>query len=239
MKYQCTTGIGASAKDQSKRGNGFKDITGRKFGRLTVVGFAGHDKHRKILWRCICECGNETAAVGFKLREGLTRSCGCLHREQMMERNRRKATGITRYPEYSLWRAMIKRCTNPKADNFGHYGGRGITVCDRWRYGEGGKSGLECFIDDVVVTRPSLGHTLDRYPDQNGNYEPGNVRWATRSEQNRNLRTNRIVEFCGQEMSLAEAAERAGINYATAKSRLDRGWSVGRALGGLSDGEAQ
>ena len=237
MKDQCVAGIGVSAKDRSKRGNGFKDITGRKFGRLTVLGLAGHDKHRKILWRCLCECGNETAAVSFKLREGLTRSCGCLHREQMMERNRRKATGVTRCPEYSLWYSMIKRCTNPRAHNFGHYGGRGVAVCDRWRYGEGGKSGLECFIADVGV-RPSPGHTLDRYPDQNGNYEPGNVRWATRTEQNRNLRTNRIVEFRGQEMSLAEAAERAGIKYETAKGRLDRGWPVAKALGMTFDGEA-
>ena len=95
-------------------------------------------------------------------------------------------------------------------------------MSDRWK-------SFEQFLADVGE-RPSSQHSLDRYPDNNGNYEPGNVRWATRDQQSRNKRTNRIVEFRGREMVLMDAVKLAGVNYATARQRIDSGWSVDRAL---------
>jgi hypothetical protein len=112
---------------------------------------------------------------------------------------------------------MIRRCTNPKNDNFKDYGGRGITVCERWMI-------FEHFLDDMGE-RPEV-KTLDRYPDHDGNYEPGNVRWATPKEQQRNQRTNRIVTFRGVTGCLAEICERFGMRYQTAYKRLRRGLSV-------------
>lgn len=110
---------------------------------------------------------------------------------------------------------MLARCNNT---NDPDYGGRGIDVCDRW------KESFNNFLDDMGE-RPD-GTTIDRFPDQDGNYEPGNCRWATPIEQGRNTRRNRIVEFCGRGMTLAEAAEIAGVEYSTAWRRLDRGLPI-------------
>lgn len=101
-------------------------------------------------------------------------------------------------PLYETWRGMIARTTNPKHKDWSSYGGRGIKVCDRWRYGENGKSGYKCFLEDVG-SRPSPQHSLDRYPNPDGNYKPGNVRWATSEQQahNRRARHHRICQGCG------------------------------------------
>lgn len=98
-----------------------------------------------------------------------------------------KSSRIVDHPLYSRYRGMLARCFNPKRDSYRNYGARGITVCDRWRYGEGGKTGFQCFLDDVGMP-PTLKHSLDRFPDMCGNYEPGNVRWATIDEQTNNQR---------------------------------------------------
>lgn len=117
---------------------------------------------------------------------------------------------------------MIERCSRSKRDNFEHYGGRGITVCERWQT-------FENFFADMGE-RPA-GTSLDRL-DVNGHYEPGNCRWATKKEQMRNMRTNRIVEYQGRTMTLADAAEQAGLDYCLVMNRLSRyGWTVDRALG--------
>jgi len=125
-------------------------------------------------------------------------------------------------PEYAAWSGIWSRCTNPNKSDYKNYGGRGISVSDRWK-------SFEQFLVDVGE-RPSPQHSLDRYPDNDGNYEPGNVRWATRDQQARNKRTNRVVEFRGQEMVLMDAVKLAGVNYATARQRIEAGWSVDRAL---------
>ena len=124
--------------------------------------------------------------------------------------------------EYSTWNAMMARCFNPSLKFFERYGGRGITVCDRWMQ-------FENFLADMGP-RPSALHSIDRYPDKNGNYEPGNCRWATKKEQSRNTRTNNIVEFGGRRMALAEAIEASGLRTSTVSMRLVRGWPVHAAL---------
>ena len=118
---------------------------------------------------------------------------------------------------------MIQRCTNPKNDRFASYGGRGITVCERWR------RSFDAFATDVGA-RPSRQHTIDRIDNTKG-YEPGNVRWATAIQQQRNMRSNVQVTFRGETLLLVEWAERLKIKYTTLSLRLFRGWSVERALG--------
>jgi hypothetical protein len=129
-------------------------------------------------------------------------------------------------PEYYVWAAMKARCSNPKIPNYDDYGGRGITVCERWR----GRNGFTNFLADMGP-RPSRRHSIDRYPDNDGNYEPSNCRWATRSQQNRNLRTNHLLTFKGETKTITEWAEVIGVNKRTLMNRIiNYKWPVERAL---------
>lgn len=119
-------------------------------------------------------------------------------------------------PEYRVWAGMKSRCSNQNDDNYPNYGGRGVTVCERW------VQSFEDFLADMGP-RPSMDHSLDRYPDNNGNYEPGNCRWATSKEQSNNRRSSRFIVVKGETMTVAEAAEKAGINYLTFIDRVNRG----------------
>lgn len=123
---------------------------------------------------------------------------------------------------YIAWRNMISRCTNPKYAQFSDYGGRGITVCSRWR------SSFGCFLEDMGICAPGL--SLDRYPNNNGNYEPGNCRWATRNEQAQNTRTSFLITFNGQTKALSEWSRTVGIRADTIRYRIVSGWSVDHAL---------
>ena len=125
-------------------------------------------------------------------------------------------------PEYGAWVHMRQRCNNPKNTSFRYYGGRGIRVCDRW-------DSFENFLADVGV-RPSTDHSLDRYPNQKGNYEPGNVRWATRADQNRNRSNTRFYEFQGRRLTLGQWANETGVSKGTLWFRLRVGWSIERTL---------
>ena len=118
---------------------------------------------------------------------------------------------------------MKARCVVPSASGYENYGGRGIVVCDRWL------NSFENFLADMGE-RPSKAHSIDRYPDNDGNYEPSNCRWATRKQQTRNTRANRRISFCGETLCVAEWAERVGIHCDTIYDRLKLGWSIDRAL---------
>lgn len=128
-----------------------------------------------------------------------------------------------RTPEYRAWDAMANRCTRPTCDKFRYYGGRGIKVCDRWL------KSFVSFVEDVGL-RPSSGHSLDRYPNPNGGYEPGNVRWATKKEQMRNKSDNHLLTHNGRTAPMAVWAEEIGIPMRTMWARIKRGWSVEKAV---------
>jgi hypothetical protein len=188
------------------------DLTGQVFGRLTALSRI--DKPGESKWLCRCECGNIKEVFARKLTRKATQSCGCLHREMV---GARFATHrMSESPEYRVWAGMKRRCYAPKAPHYECYGGRGITVCDQWL------NSFESFYQDMGP-RPSARHSIDRI-DVNGNYEPGNCRWATIKQQRRNTRSTTFVQYMGKEMCIAEAAELSGIRVGTLHSRLWRGW---------------
>lgn len=186
------------------------ELVGQVFGRLTVIARAGttKDKGKASLWLCDCSCGTQGVVIrGAMLRIGKTKSCGCLQKESRIKHGQ-SGTKI-----YDIWVAMKQRCSNPSHADYSNYGGRGITVCEQWA------TSLDAFKHDMGP-RPSDLHSLDRI-DNNGNYEPGNCRWATPAEQIRNRRNSVFVEYQGQEMNLADAARLANLTNGRA-SKLNR-----------------
>jgi hypothetical protein len=154
------------------------DLAGRRFGRLVAVRRAGVYADGSIQWLCRCECGNEAVVLGTNLRHGTSQSCGCLRNKLSSLRARRH--GESHKPEYEAWHSMKQRCLNPRHRAFKNYGGRGIAVCPSW------VGSFEAFFA-YVGRKPHPALTLDRI-DNDGDYEPGNVRWATWSQQNGNQR---------------------------------------------------
>jgi hypothetical protein len=134
--------------------------------------------------------------------------------------------GRSKTPEYRIWAGILQRCYNPRVKSYQRYGGIGVGVCDRWREHN---CGFENFLADVGM-RPSPLHSIDRFPNHKGNYEPGNVRWATQTEQVRNTSVNVLLTYNEHTACLAEWAEITGLHYLTITKRIKRGWSVDRSL---------
>ena len=155
---------------------------GQVYGRLTVVRRAGSDKNKKALWLCQCECGSSVVAIGQSLQTGNTQSCGCYRREHAGKVGEARTHGLTHTPEYYAWKAARQRTTNPNDKDWGNYGGRGIAMCDSWRR----SGGFEKFFAHIGP-KPGPSYSLDRV-DNDGHYEPGNVRWADKATQSRNQR---------------------------------------------------
>lgn len=186
---------------------------GSKFWRLTVIEFRGHRKNWKKVWRCRCECGNECNVQQGNLRNGHTRSCGCLL-DQWATR-RFTTHGYTRTPTYWSWRSMLARCYNPKCVGYARWGGRGIKVCDRWR------SSFQNFFADLGERPP--GTTLGRRRN-NEDYSPDNCRWETREQQGNNTRRNVFMTYNGETLTASQWAKKAGVNYHTLWRRVKEGW---------------
>lgn len=154
------------------------------------------------MWLCQCDCGSTTVAAAANLGK-TTMSCGCLQSETASAQMR--THGMTKTTEFKIWQGMQQRCHNPNDTGYPNYGARGISVCERWR------SDFRNFLFDMGK-RPSRKHSIDRFPNRDGNYEPENCRWATSTEQTRNANYNRFVEIGGTTLCVTEWAERLGVN---------------------------
>lgn len=176
---------------------------------------------RRRIVLCKCDCGTEKRVGLRDLRSGATKSCGCFSRRNTLNRNLKHGHSIrgSHSSTYKAWAAMMTRCNNPNSLYYENYGGRGIRVCDRWR-------AFENFLADMGECPEKK--TLDRL-DNDKDYEPGNCRWATRAEQNRNQKSNLRIEFRGETMLLVDWAKRVGVNPRTLKYRIDN-WGIERAL---------
>lgn len=185
---------------------------GQRFGRLLVeAGVAGSCPS---LWICICDCGVRKSIRSNSIRTGAQRSCGCLRRESLRKAGLRHGGSHTSI--YVVWQLMNKRCSNPKDGAWDRYGGRGIRVCERWA------TSFENFRADMGE-RPA-GTSIDRI-DNDGFYEPGNCRWATRREQQNNRRNTVRIEYRGETKSLTEWCRQFGTNLSTARKRIRLGWA--------------
>jgi len=203
-----------------------RDLKGQRFGRLVVLYDTGErSSNGQVIWRCRCNCRAEVDVRSDHLTSGATRSCGCYNRERVAER--RTVHGMTRNkkasPIYKAWASMLQRCENPNDKRYKDYGGRGITVCDEWH-------DPVVFIDWALANGWEEGLTLDRI-DNNGNYEPGNCRWATRKEQAQNKRNNRFITFNGKTQCLADWSRETGITRDALWQRIYHShWPIERAL---------
>jgi hypothetical protein len=199
---------------------------GQRFGRLLVVEVHPAKIASRSVCICRCDCGCVTKGREDHLRSGAKRSCGCLQREAVSVAN--KTHGHTsngkRSSEFSTWTGMLTRCYNPNEKRWSRYGGRGIRVCDRWR------ESFEAFYADMGP-KPSPKHSIDRI-DNDGNYEPGNCRWATQREQVRNSTRCVLVTFGGETMSLTEWAERVGAKPKTLAWRYRAGFTPEEIING-------
>lgn len=195
-----------------------RDLTGKRFGRLLVLHEDGRDRWRGVHWRCICDCGSETRVRSGNLVRGATRSCGC---GVLISVRRPRSHGLADTRIYHCWQNMKARCGNPNRRDYKHYGGRGIAVCARWL------ESFENFLNDMPGY--AVGAEIDRI-DNDGNYEPGNCRWASRTIQQRNRRSNHRITVCGRTLTIAEWGEVTGLKPNTILVRVRRGWSGERLL---------
>lgn len=200
----------------------FIDLTGKRFGKLTVLNRApdfGSGRDRETMWRCQCDCGKTTDVRGVSLRNGHTRSCGCLQPESHVILH-----GDCNSRLYSIWRAMRQRCKNPKSGVYASYGGRGITVCPEW------DKSYETFRGWALANGYRDDLTIDRI-DVNGNYCPENCRWADLPTQFNNKRDSIRLVYNGESRSIREWSEITGISATTIRTRIyTRKWSAEKAL---------
>ena len=187
-----------------------------KFGMLTLLGDAGTNKHGKRLWKLRCDCGGTTVAIATEVRNKHTKSCGCQKRK-----GNRKTHGQRRSRLYTIWGNMKSRCDNPENPSYRNYGGRGVSYDSAW-------ADFSVFANDVGAP-PTDEHTLDRI-DNEGNYEPGNVRWALRHVQSRNTRQNVWVEIDGETRCMHDWCAVYGIDAASVYRRTAKGEDIGSAI---------
>lgn len=211
--------------------NPLQDLTGRKFGRLTVLQISNKKgKNRSTYFDCLCECGNSTTVLGTNLTRGITRSCGCFRNElSSMRRNPITNDHKTRVRLRNVWSSMHLRCEDPNHKAYSNYGGRGIKVCDEWNdFDEFCKWALRNGFD---VNADRMSCTLDRI-DNNQGYCPENCRFVDVLMQDNNKRNNKFVTFQGETHTLAEWSRITGINYQTIKWRSLNGKTPSEILKG-------
>lgn len=201
-----------------------KDLTGQRFGRLTVLEFKGVNKHHKSCWLCKCDCGNEKIIVGESLTRGLTKSCGCLDVEKHVTHPNRKAHGMTGTRLYRIWKNIKRRCYNQNNEDYKRwYGSKGVTMCDEW------KNNFQSFYDWSINHGYSDDLTIDRI-DSNCNYEPNNCRWVDVKTQAQNTSQVRNITINGETHCLKEWCRIVKIAPTTVYKRLRDGWDERSAI---------
>lgn len=209
-------------------GKPVKIAKGQKYGFLTVIKEGPRDYPksapyglRTVIVQCVC--GNRRKMMLQTVRSGNSKSCGC---KSKVQKGLSHVDGKPN-PLFNVYRSMIRRCHNPKDVSYDNYGRRGIRVCRRWRFGEEGKTGFECFMEDMGP-RPK-GKSIDRKNNDKG-YFPDNCRWASNKQQTNNVRTNSIIILNGKSRTVAEWSAIVGIKANTITCRMRRGWSGEKAL---------
>ena len=198
----------------------FIDLTGQRFGRLTVVNRA-ETRNKRTYWDCVCDCGNTKVINSYKLLSGNTQSCRCLDTEMTIARTTKHGMSHSS-PEYYIWKTMRQRCNNPNNGAYKEYGGRGVKVCKRW-------DKFESFYKDMGQ-RPSSKHQIERL-DNDGDYEPSNCVWATQLAQANNKRNTLYITFRGVTKPISDWAREVGIQKTTIRARIfNYKWDVERAL---------
>ena len=190
-----------------RRTKKFIDLTGKVYGRLTVVEFLGIHNNSPY-WKCACSCGSHKEIMASSIMRGLTQSCGCLAIDVATQH------GDSHSPEYEAWAKLKFRCSSSKGE-YSRWSGRGIRVCERWQ------DSFDNFLADMG-RRPSPDHSIDRI-DNNSGYEPGNCRWATREEQQNNRSSVVLYEWNGRRLSLAAWSRETGISVYALRERAKRG----------------
>ncbi len=191
----------------------FEDLTGRKFGHLSVLNKAPKGKGNNTKWLCVCECGNQRVVDKGNLLSGRQISCGCASRKKA--RNNHLTHGLSKLPIYRVWSGMVTRCYNEKHDSYKWYGLRGIKMCDEWK-----NDFMQFYKDMNDGYRPNL--ELDRI-DVNGNYCKENCRWATVKENQNNKRSNVYITFNGKTKTMKEWSEYYDVNYQSVHERRKMG----------------
>lgn len=192
------------------------DISGQKFGRLTAIRFIKINSHRDAVWLFRCDCGKECETVAFHVKDGHTRSCGCLKLEMAIVANTKHGLHGTRL--YRIWCDMNRRCFNSKRKDWVNYGGRGITVCAEWQ------NDFQPFCDWAIANGYNDNLSIDRKNNNKG-YYPDNCQWATKKHQNNNTRANREITAFGKTKNLQQWADELGVNHTTILFRLRKGWT--------------
>ena len=203
------------------------NLTGRRFGRLTVIEEAGRDKFSRTLWKCECECGNEKIVPYGRLVRGDTRSCGCLAHDTTVQRNLRHGDSFRGKVErlYSIYNNIKTRCYNETDSHYERWGGRGIKMCDEWR------ESYDAFKEWALANGYEDNLTIERI-DNDGDYCPENCKWITHKQQARNKRNNHFLTYNGERKCLGEWCEIYNIPRSTLWNRVDRGWTPEECLFG-------
>lgn len=195
------------------------DLTGQKFNRLTIIELYSTNPTK---WLCICDCGKETIVESNNIKNGNTKSCGCLRNEKIKKLSTKHGHCKNKLSRiYKVWRGMIARCTNPNINGYKNYGGRGITVCKRWLE-------FENFLKDMGEP-PTNKHQIDRINNEEGYYKK-NCRWVLPKENNRNRRDSFIIEYNNKKQCASELAQQYNIKPNVFIGRLKLGWSIKKAL---------
>jgi len=203
---------------ENKKGNRFKDLRNQRFGKLLALEPIKKSYDANYYWLCICDCGKEKTILSSNLVRGISTTCGC-GKIKLGEVTTKH--GMTKTRIFKIWAGIRKRCNNSKCESYKHYGGRGIVISEKWdNFIDFYNDMKEGYADDL---------SLDRI-DPNGNYEPGNCRWATSKTQNRNRRNNNVITFNNESKTLSEWAELSGNNYTVINYRIRKGWDVEKAI---------